>query len=125
MRAAAELAETQDALRQSQKMAAVGPLTGGLAHDVNTLLAGLSGSPELMQTRLQQGRFKDVARDRAAAQGAAKRDAALTHRLLAFSRRQTLDPRPTDVNRRVLGMQDMIQRTVAPSIAVQAVGAAG
>nr|WP_313900873.1 PAS domain-containing protein [Methylobacterium sp. J-026] len=124
LRAAAELAETQDALRQSQKMEAVGQLTGGLAHDFNNLLAGISGSLELMQARMQQGRFKDVERYMAAAQGAAKRAAALTHRLLAFSRRQTLDPRPTDVNRLVLDMQDMIQRTVGPSIALQVVGAA-
>ncbi len=124
LRAAAELAETQDALRQSQKMEAVGQLTGGLAHDFNNLLAGISGSLELMQARMQQGRFKDVERYMAAAQGAAKRAAALTHRLLAFSRRQTLDPRPTDVNRLVLDMQDLIQRTVGPSIALQVVGAA-
>ena len=61
----------------------------------------------------------------AAAQGAAKRAAALTHRLLAFSRRQTLDPKPTDVNRLVAGMQEMIQRTVGPAVHVEAVGASG
>jgi PAS domain S-box-containing protein len=120
----AELMRTEDALRQSQKMEAVGQLTGGLAHDFNNLLAGISGSLELMQTRMAQGRFNDVERYMAVAQGAAKRAAALTHRLLAFSRRQTLDPKPTDVNRLVNGMQDMIQRTVGPSIPVEAVGAA-
>ncbi|WP_279358727.1 PAS domain-containing protein [Methylobacterium indicum] len=118
LRAESELAATQEALRQSQKMEAVGQLTGGLAHDFNNLLAGISGSLELMQTRLQQGRFKDVERYMAAAQGAAKRAAALTHRLLAFSRRQTLDPRPTDVNRLVAGMEELIRRTVGPSIAL-------
>ena len=61
----------------------------------------------------------------AAAQGAAKRAAALTHRLLAFSRRQTLDPKPTDVNRLVAGLQELIQRTVGPSIPVEVVGASG
>jgi PAS domain S-box-containing protein len=120
----AELMRTEDALRQSQKMEAVGQLTGGLAHDFNNLLAGISGSLELMQTRMAQGRFNDVERYMAVAQGASKRAAALTHRLLAFSRRQTLDPKPTDVNRLVNGMQDMIQRTVGPSIPVEAVGAA-
>ena len=121
----AALMRTEEALRQSQKMEAVGQLTGGLAHDFNNLLAGISGSLELMQTRMQQGRFNDVERYMAAAQGAAKRAAALTHRLLAFSRRQTLDPKPTNVNRLVSDMQDMIQRTVGPAIAVEAVGAGG
>lgn len=119
----AELMRAEEALRQSQKMEAVGQLTGGLAHDFNNLLAGISGSLELMQVRMQQGRFNDVERYMAAAQGAAKRAAALTHRLLAFSRRQTLDPKPTNVNRLVSGMQDMIQRTVGPGITVEAVGA--
>jgi CheY-like chemotaxis protein len=100
-------------------------LTGGLAHDFNNLLAGISGSLELMQTRMQQGRLSDVDRYMAAAQGASKRAAALTHRLLAFSRRQTLAPKPTDVNRLVSGMQELIQRTVGPAIPVEVVGASG
>ncbi|BDL41884.1 histidine kinase [Methylorubrum sp. GM97] len=120
-----ELLQTQEALRQAQKMEAVGQLTGGLAHDFNNLLAGISGSLEMMQNRMQQGRFQDVERYMAVAQGASKRAAALTHRLLAFSRRQTLDPKPTDVNRLALGMQEMIQRTVGPSIPIEVVGAAG
>jgi PAS domain S-box-containing protein len=119
----AELMRAEEALRQSQKMEAVGQLTGGLAHDFNNLLAGISGSLELMHTRMQQGRFNDVERYMAVAQGAAKRAAALTHRLLAFSRRQTLDPKPTNVNRLVSDMQDMIQRTVGPGIPVEVVGA--
>ncbi|WP_375464056.1 ATP-binding protein [uncultured Methylobacterium sp.] len=121
----AELATAQEALRQSQKMEAVGQLTGGLAHDFNNLLAGISGSLELMQTRMGQGRFNDVERYMAAAQGAAKRAAALTHRLLAFSRRQTLDPRPTDANRLVSSMQELVQRTVGPQITIEVVGASG
>ena len=119
------LAEAEEALRQSQKMEAVGQLTGGLAHDFNNLLAGISGSLELMQTRIAQGRLKDVDRYMGAAQGAAKRAASLTHRLLAFSRRQTLDPRPTDVNRLVMGMEDLIRRTVGPTVTIEVVGAAG
>nr|WP_137830208.1 PAS domain-containing hybrid sensor histidine kinase/response regulator [Methylobacterium sp. L1A1] len=117
--------EQAEALRQSQKMEAVGQLTGGLAHDFNNLLAGISGSLEMLQNRINQGRFNDVERYMAAAQGASKRAAALTHRLLAFSRRQTLDPRPTDVNRLVAGMHEMIQRTVGPGIPVEVVGASG
>ncbi|GEL39930.1 hypothetical protein MEX01_05210 [Methylorubrum extorquens] len=121
----AELMRAEEALRQSQKMEAVGQLTGGLAHDFNNLLAGISGSLELMQTRIQQGRFNDVERYMAAAQGAAKRAAALTHRLLAFSRRQTLDPKPTNVNRLVADIQELIQRTVGPAIPIEVVGTSG
>ena len=121
--ALSEREKIEETLRQSQKMEAVGQLTGGLAHDFNNLLAGISGSLELMQTRMQQGRFTDIERYIAVAQGASKRAAALTHRLLAFSRRQTLDPKPTDVNRLVNGMQEMLQRTVGPSILVEVVGA--
>ncbi|WP_409564208.1 PAS domain S-box protein [Methylobacterium sp. J-068] len=120
-----ELRRAEEALRQSQKMEAVGQLTGGLAHDFNNLLAGISGSLEMMQNRMQQGRFQDVERYMAVAQGASKRAASLTHRLLAFSRRQTLDPKTTDVNRLVWGMHEMIQRTVGPSIPVEVVGASG
>ena len=119
------LAAAEEALRQSQKMEAVGQLTGGLAHDFNNLLAGISGSLELIQTRLSQGRMMDVDRYINAAQGAARRAAALTHRLLAFSRRQTLDPKPTDVNRLVAGMEELIRRTVGPSIAVEVTGEPG
>ncbi|MBP2492576.1 MULTISPECIES: PAS domain S-box protein [Methylobacterium] len=123
--AAQALARTEEALRQSQKMEAVGQLTGGLAHDFNNLLAGISGSLELMQTRMSQGRLTDIDRYMTAAQGASKRAAALTHRLLAFSRRQTLDPKPTDVNALVNGMEDLIRRTVGPSVHIEVVGAAG
>src|ERR1700677_162178 len=123
--ALAEQAMMEEALRQSQKMEAVGQLTGGLAHDFNNLLAGISGSIELIQTRLAQGRIKDVEKFAIAGLSAAKRAAALTHRLLAFSRRQTLDPKPTDVNRLVTGMQEIIQRTVGPTIAFEFVGLSG
>jgi PAS domain S-box-containing protein len=121
----AELMQAEEKLRQSQKMEAVGQLTGGLAHDFNNLLAGISGALELMGVRIEQGRWKDVDKYIATAQGAAKRAAALTHRLLAFSRRQTLDPRPTDVNALMDGMSELIQRTVGPSILVETVGAIG
>ncbi len=118
-----ERARMEEALRQSQKMEAVGQLTGGLAHDFNNLLAGISGSLELIETRLGQGRSKDVGKYIAAAQGAAQRAAALTHRLLAFSRRQTLAPKATDANNLVDGMLDLIQRTVGPAIDVRHRGA--
>jgi PAS domain S-box-containing protein len=115
----------EDQLRQSQKMEAVGQLTGGLAHDFNNLLAGISGSVELLGTRIAQGRFTDLERYVATAQSAAKRAAALTHRLLAFSRRQTLDPRPTNVNRLAADMEEIIRRAVGPTIEIEMVGAAG
>jgi hypothetical protein len=106
-------------------MEAVGQLTGGLAHDFNNLLAGISGSLELMQKRLVQGRYTDLDRYMTVAQGAARRASALTHRLLAFSRRQTLDPRPTNANRLVAEMEELIRRTIGPQIELEVVGAAG
>jgi PAS domain S-box-containing protein len=118
-----KLIQAEEKLRQSQKMEAVGQLTGGLAHDFNNLLAGISGALELMSTRIAQGRWMETDKYISTAQGAAKRAAALTHRLLAFSRRQTLDPRPTDVNGLMEGMNELIQRTVGPSIRVETVGA--
>jgi PAS domain S-box-containing protein len=117
------LAKAEDALRQSHKMEAVGQLTGGLAHDFNNLLTGISGSLELLQMRISQGRYKDVERYISTAQGAANRAAALTHRLLAFSRRQTLDPKATDINRLVSGMRELINNTVGPTIDVHVVEA--
>ncbi len=127
-RIAAALAEREtmeDVLRQSQKMEAVGQLTGGLAHDFNNLLTGITGSLELLKTRVSQGKIREIDRYILAAQGAANRAAALTHRLLAFSRRQTLDPKPTNINRLVADMEDLIRRTIGPAIVLEVVGAAG
>jgi PAS domain S-box-containing protein len=112
-------------LLQSQKMEAVGQLTGGLAHDFNNMLTGIQGSLELLQTRVAQGRVDDLSRFVTAAQGAAKRASALTHRLLAFSRRQTLDAKPTDVNRLITDMVELIQRTVGPAVKIDVVTAMG
>ncbi len=120
-----QLLETQEALRQSQKMEAVGQLTGGIAHDFNNLLAGISGSLELLEKRMTEGRLAGCERYIAAAQGSARRAAALTQRLLAFSRRQTLDPKPTDANRLIGGMEDLIRRRVGPDVELEVVGAGG
>jgi PAS domain S-box-containing protein len=106
------LAEEQ--LRQAQKMEAVGQLTSGLAHDFNNLLTGITGSLELLQVRASQGRVQDLDRYIGLAQGAAQRAASLVQRLLAFSRRQTLDPQPTDINALVRGMEEMMRRAIGP-----------
>jgi PAS domain S-box-containing protein len=119
------LHQAEEQLRQAQKMEAVGQLTGGLAHDFNNLLTGIVGSLEMMQARIAQGRIGDLPRYMVAARGAADRAAVLTHRLLAFSRRQTLDPKPTGVNRLVAGMEELVRRTVGPAVAVEVVAAGG
>ena len=125
LREQARLREAEEALRQAQKMEAVGQLTGGLAHDFNNLLSGISGSFEMIGTRLSQGRGHDVDRYLSAGQGAARRAAALTHRLLAFSRRQTLSPKPVVINRLMAELVDLVRRTVGPSIVVETVAAGG
>ncbi len=121
----AEMTEIQTTLIQSQKMEAIGQLTGGLAHDFNNLLTGITGGLELLQTRLAQGRFNNLDRYITVAQGAAKRAATLTHRLLAFSRRQTLVPKPSNVNRLVSGMEELIRRTVGVNIQIEIAAAGG
>ncbi|MFC4169861.1 ATP-binding protein [Teichococcus aestuarii] len=119
------LMQAEERLRQSQKMEAVGQLTGGLAHDFNNLLTGISGSLELLQIRIAQGRLDDLDRYLRAARAASDRAAALTHRLLAFSRRQTLAPRATDINRLVAGMEELIRRTMGPDVTVEVIPAPG
>ena len=115
-----EREQAEEELRQSQKMEAVGQLTGGIAHDFNNMLQGVVGSLELVRSRLAQGRTADAERFAAAAMGAAQRASALTHRLLAFARRQALDPKPVDVNRLVADVQELLRHTVGPSITVEA-----
>lgn len=121
----AALVQAEEALLHAQKMEAVGQLTGGLAHDFNNILAGIGGSLELMNTRLAQGRIADLERYLNGAQSAVKRAAGLTQRLLAFSRRQTLDPKPVDIKRLVSGMHDLITRSVGPAIEISTIAASG
>jgi DNA-binding response OmpR family regulator/nitrogen-specific signal transduction histidine kinase len=120
----AERMKVQDALRQSQKMEAIGQLTGGLAHDFNNLLAAVGGSLDLIGRRVADGK-PGIERYVQTGQEAVRRAATLTQRLLAFSRRQNLDPRPINANRLIAGMEELIRRTVGPSIHVEVVGAGG
>jgi signal transduction histidine kinase len=113
--------QLEEQLRQSQKMEAVGQLTGGIAHDFNNLLTGIVGSLDLLQSRMAQGRLDRIDRYIKSAITSANRAAALTHRLLAFARRQPLDPRPVDANRLVLSMEDLLRRTMSEAIQLKIV----
>jgi PAS domain S-box-containing protein len=117
--AQAALAKTEETLRQSQKMEALGQLTGGIAHDFNNLLTGILGAMDIMKRRIAAGRMDDVQRFMDAASTSAQRAAALTHRLLAFARRQPLDPRPVEVNQLILGMEDLLRRSVGERVTVE------
>jgi PAS domain S-box-containing protein len=121
--AAERLKATEEALLQSQKMEAVGQLTGGIAHDFNNLLTGIVGSLDLLQTRLSQGRTENVARYIDAAMTSANRAAALTHRLLAFARRQPLIPKSVDANQLVVSLEDLLRRTIGETIDLAIVAA--
>ena len=110
-------AETQ--LRQAQKMQAVGQLTGGIAHDFNNLLAVIMGNLELLHEQLaQQPQLEELAEQ---ALHAVDRGAALTRRLLVFSRYQPLQAQPTDLNQLITGMIELIRRTLGASIDIQTV----
>lgn len=111
--------QAEAALRQSQKMEAVGQLTGGIAHDFNNMLTGVIGSLDIVRRRLTAGRMEDVEKYLDAASASAHRAAALTARLLAFSRRQSLDSKPTDLNALVLGLESLTRQTLNESITLQ------
>jgi PAS domain S-box-containing protein len=117
--AEAALAAAQEALRQSQKMETIGHLTGGIAHDFNNLLTGIIGSIDLVSRRIASGRTDDAWRFLEAASSSAHRAAALTHRLLAFARRQSLDARPNDVNRLIASMEDLLHRSLGEMVILQ------
>jgi PAS domain S-box-containing protein len=119
-----ERERTQELLRQSQKMEVLGQLTGGIAHDFNNMLGVIIGNLEILKRRLRSEDQRIGAPIQSALQGV-DRAAALTQRLLAFSRRQPLEPRPVDVNRLVSGMSNLLHRTLGESIAVETVSAAG
>jgi signal transduction histidine kinase/CheY-like chemotaxis protein len=114
----AERTRAEAALRQSQKMEAVGQLTGGIAHDFNNMLTGIIGAIDIMKRRMASNQYDDLGRFMDAASASARRAASLTSRLLAFSRRQSLDSRPTDINALVLSLLDLLRRTMTERVSV-------
>ncbi|WLG98068.1 response regulator [Pseudomonas sp. FP198] len=115
----AQLRHNEEALRQSQKMEAVGQLTGGIAHDFNNMLTGIIGSLELLRRRLARGRTEDLDSLIDLGVTSANRAAGLTHRLLAFSRRQSLDSKAVQMNTLVLSMGELLQRSLNESIRLE------
>ncbi|MGE0745513.1 MAG: response regulator [Rhodospirillales bacterium] len=124
---AAERERAEEALRQAQKMEGIGQLTGGVAHDFNNLLTVIIGNLENAQRHLRGGApdVSSITRSADLAMRGAQRGAALTQRLLAFSRQQPLDPKPLDVNRLIGGMSDLMRRTIGEQIAIESVLAGG
>ncbi|QXW45867.1 hybrid sensor histidine kinase/response regulator [Pseudomonas amygdali] len=114
-----ERARAEEQLRQSLKMEAVGQLTGGIAHDFNNMLTGVIGSLDLIKLRMARGRFEGVERFMDAALVSAQRAASLTHRLLAFSRRQSLDEKAVSVNKLINALADLLQKTVNEKIIIR------
>ncbi|HET9449200.1 MAG TPA: ATP-binding protein [Steroidobacteraceae bacterium] len=111
--------QAEAALRQSQKMEAVGQLTGGIAHDFNNMLTGIIGSLDIVKRRIASGRMDDLDRFMDAAFASAQRAAALTQRLLAFARRQSLDSRPLDVNSLVRSLEELLLRSLNERITLK------
>jgi PAS domain S-box-containing protein len=116
----AERLKAEEALRQAQKMEAIGQLTGGIAHDFNNLLTIIVGNIELLQRRLPDGADR-LQRAANHAMEATRRAATLTQRLLAFSRRQPLDPKAIDANKLVAGMSDLLRRTLGEAVMLETV----
>ncbi|MDZ5645642.1 response regulator [Nitrospirillum sp. BR 11828] len=114
-----ELRVKEEALRQSHKMEAIGQLTGGIAHDFNNMLAGIVGAADLIQKRMRDGRFDSIGRYVDSILSSAHRAAGLTHRLLAFARRQTLDLKTANINQLVGSLDDLLRRTLGQAIELE------
>jgi PAS domain S-box-containing protein len=110
---------SEAALRQSQKMEAIGQLTGGIAHDFNNMLTGILSALDIVRLRLEMGRVDDLERFLDTATASSQRAAALTQRLLAFSRRQSLDARPVELNELVGSMQHLLRSTLGETVRIQ------
>ncbi|PAM56376.1 hybrid sensor histidine kinase/response regulator, partial [Acinetobacter baumannii] len=108
------------ALRQSQKMEAIGQLTGGIAHDFNNMLTGILSALDIVRLRLDMGRVDDLERFLDTATASAQRAAALTQRLLAFSRRQSLDARPVEINTLLVSVQHLLHSTLGEAVRIRA-----
>jgi PAS domain S-box-containing protein len=113
------LLAAEEALRHAQKMEAVGQLTGGIAHDFNNLLQGIAGSLDILQKRIEQRRLDGLGEYAANAMASANRAGALIHRLLAFSRRQPLDPKPLAANPLIASMEELLRRTLGAQITLE------
>ena len=114
-----QLQHKDEVLRQSQKMEAVGQLTGGIAHDFNNMLTGIIGSLELIRRRLARGRTNDLDNLIDLGVTSANRAASLTHRLLAFSRRQSLDSKPMEMNHLITAMGELIRRSINENVKLE------
>ncbi len=114
----AEREKAQEALRQAHKMEAMGQLSGGIAHDFNNLLMIMKGNLQLMERRLAQGNT-DVAKYHAAAMEGVERAATLTRRILAFSRRQPLEPKPVDLSALIEGMLELLRHSAGPAVKLE------
>ncbi len=125
--AAQALERAREQLAQAQKMEGIGQLTGGVAHDFNNLLTVIIGNLEAMQRTLQSAPVDTdrLVRSVDNAMRGAQRAASLTQRLLAFSRRQPLDPKPVDAGRLVTGMSELLRRTLGEQVAIETVLAGG
>jgi PAS domain S-box-containing protein len=113
------LRESEERLHQAQKMESVGQLTGGIAHDFNNMLQGVTGCLDLMERRIAQGRPQEVNRYLVSARTALDSGAALTSRMLAFARRQALQPTPVEPDALLRGMENLIRRGVGPEVKVE------
>ncbi|KQT05179.1 histidine kinase [Rhizobium sp. Leaf391] len=115
----AVLEQTEDQLRQAQKMEAVGQLTGGIAHDFNNMLTGVIGALSIIKRRIAAGRVDELDKFIDAATSSAHRAASLTHRLLAFSRRQSLDRQPVDLGQLLISMEELFRRTLGEQVEIE------
>jgi signal transduction histidine kinase/CheY-like chemotaxis protein len=117
----AALRRSEERFYQAQKMEAVGQLTGGIAHDINNMLQGISGSLEMLERRIAEGRVDNLQRYAGTARRAVDSAAGLTHRMLAFARRQALQPKAVEPDTLVAGIEELLRRTIGPMITLRIV----